>query len=43
MPSLVLDDVLGRDLPRSLDFVEIANVRYLEDVFLPVGDVLPEP
>ena len=43
MPSLVLDDVLGRDLPRHLDFAEIANVRYLEDVFLPVADVLPEP
>ncbi|UZN04635.1 ATP-grasp domain-containing protein [Cellulomonas sp. S1-8] len=43
MPSLVLDDVLGRALPRHLDFVELANVRYLEDVFLPVADVLPEP
>ncbi|MBD7917702.1 ATP-grasp domain-containing protein [Cellulomonas sp. Sa3CUA2] len=42
MPSLVLDDVLGRDVPRHLDFVEIANVRYLEDVFLPVSDVLAE-
>jgi len=43
MPSLALDDVLGRDVPRHVDFVEIANVRYLEDVFLPVADVLPEP
>lgn len=43
MPSLALDDVLGRDVPRHVDFAEIANVRYLEDVFLPVADVLPEP
>ncbi|GIG38248.1 ATP-grasp domain-containing protein [Cellulomonas phragmiteti] len=43
MPSITLDDVLGREVPRHLDFVEIANVRYLEDVFLPVADVLPEP
>lgn len=43
MPSLVLDDVLGRPVPRHLDFAEIANVRYLEDVFLPVADVLPAP
>lgn len=43
MPALVLDDVLGREVPRHVDFVELANVRYLEDVFLPVADVLPEP
>ena len=43
MPSLVLDAVLGRALPRTVDFVEVANVRYLEDVFLPVADVLPAP
>lgn len=43
MPSLVLDDVLGRPVPRHLDFAEVANVRYLEDVFLPVADVLPAP
>jgi len=43
MPSLALDDVLGRPVPRHLDFAEIANVRYLEDVFLPIADVLPEP
>ena len=41
MPSLVLDAMLGRALPRHVDFVETANVRYLEDVFLPLDDVLP--
>ncbi|SFK29822.1 ATP-grasp domain-containing protein [Cellulomonas sp. KH9] len=41
MPSLMLDDVLGRPVPRSVDFLEIANVRHLEDVFLPIADVLP--
>src|SRR3954447_8361683 len=41
MPSLTLDAVLGRPLPDHVDFEEIANVRYLEDVFLPIADVLP--
>jgi len=40
MPSLLLDLVLGRRVPSSVDFIELANVRYLEDVFLPVEDVL---
>jgi carbamoyl-phosphate synthase large subunit len=40
MPSLLLDLVLGRPVPSSVDFVELANVRYLEDVFLDVADVL---
>lgn len=43
MPSLVLDAVLGRPVPRHVDFVETANVRYLEDVFLPLDEVLPAP
>ncbi|GEL94101.1 ATP-grasp domain-containing protein [Cellulomonas composti] len=43
MPSLVLDAMLGRRLPAHLDFQEVANVRYLEDVFLPVGEILPAP
>ena len=34
MPSLTLDAVLGRPVPDRVDFREIANVRYLEDVFL---------
>ncbi|WP_029289726.1 ATP-grasp domain-containing protein [Cellulomonas sp. HZM] len=41
MPSIVLDAVLSRRVPERMDFAEVANVRYLEDVFLPVGDVLP--
>lgn len=41
MPSLVLDAVLGLPVPRHVEFVEVANVRYLEDVFLPACDVLP--
>ena len=41
MPSLTLDVVLGRPVPEHVDFQEIANVRYLEDVFLPIADVLP--
>lgn len=40
MPSLTLDAVLGRPLPAHVDFQEIANVRYLEDVFLPVAEIL---
>jgi len=41
MPSLTLDAVLGRPVPARVDFREIANVRYLEDVFLPVDEILP--
>ena len=40
MPVLALQLALGHDLPASVDFVEIANVRFLEDVFVAVGDVL---
>ena len=40
MPSLLLDLVLGRPVPSSVDFAELANVRFLEDVFLDPGDVL---
>ncbi|PFG42949.1 carbamoyl-phosphate synthase large subunit [Isoptericola jiangsuensis] len=40
MPSLTLDAVLGRPVPHHVDFREIANVRFLEDRFLPVEDVL---
>ncbi|WP_046527956.1 ATP-grasp domain-containing protein [Cellulomonas sp. FA1] len=43
MPSLLLDDVLGRAVPRHVAHTEIANVRYLEDVFLGVDEVLPAP
>ncbi|MFF1634041.1 ATP-grasp domain-containing protein [Leifsonia sp. NPDC058248] len=40
MPSLLLDLVLGRPVPTAIDFAELANVRYLEDVFLDPSDVL---
>ncbi|MFS0704628.1 ATP-grasp domain-containing protein [Cellulomonas sp. 179-A 9B4 NHS] len=40
MPSLVLDAVLGRPVPDRVEHRALANVRYLEDVFLPVEDVL---
>lgn len=41
MPSLTLDAVLGRPLPERVDFREVANVRYLEDVFLGLDEILP--
>lgn len=40
MPSLALDLALGATLPDSLDFAEVANVRFLEDVFIDPTDVL---
>jgi carbamoyl-phosphate synthase large subunit len=40
MPSLLLDLVLGRPVPSAVDFEELANVRFLEDVFLRPDDVL---
>ncbi len=40
MPSLLLDLVLGRPVPASIGFRELANVRFLEDVFLDPADVL---
>ncbi|MGH1522668.1 ATP-grasp domain-containing protein [Leifsonia sp. L25] len=40
MPSLLLDLVLGRPVPSAVDFAELANVRFLEDVFLDPRDVL---
>jgi carbamoyl-phosphate synthase large subunit len=40
MPSIALDLALGRPTPRTVPFREIANVRYLEDVFVEPGDVL---
>lgn len=40
MPSLALDLALGLPLPAALDFREIANVRYLEDVFVDPSEVL---
>jgi carbamoyl-phosphate synthase large subunit len=43
MPSLAVDLALGRDIPARVDFVEIANVRYLEDVFVPTSEILQSP
>jgi carbamoyl-phosphate synthase large subunit len=40
MPSLLHDLVTGKDVPSTVDFVELANVRFLEDVFLDPADVL---
>lgn len=40
MPSLALDLALGAALPERIDFAEIANVRFLEDVFVPVSEIL---
>lgn len=42
MPRLCLDMVLGVPLPETLTFRELANVRYLEDVFLDPADILPD-
>ncbi len=40
MPSLLHDLVIGRTVPETVDFIELANVRYLEDVFLDPAAVL---
>jgi carbamoyl-phosphate synthase large subunit len=40
MPSLALDLALGLELPREVPFREIANVRYLEDVFVDPAEIL---
>lgn len=40
MPSLALDLALGVQLPDAVPFAEIANVRFLEDVFVPIDDIL---
>ena len=40
LPSLALDLFLGETLPEHVDFKELANVRFLEDVFLDPADVL---
>lgn len=40
LPSLALDLALGTPLPQHVDFVDLANVRFLEDVFLDPAEVL---
>ena len=40
LPSLALDLALGVPLPDHVDFVEVAVVRHLEDVFLAPEEIL---
>ncbi|SBS72586.1 ATP-grasp domain-containing protein [uncultured Microbacterium sp.] len=40
MPSLAADLALGREIPERVAFAEIANVRFLEDVFVPTTEIL---
>lgn len=40
MPSLALDLAVGRSLPERIEFRELANVRFLEDVFVDPSEVL---
>jgi carbamoyl-phosphate synthase large subunit len=40
MPSLVLDLALGRDIPERIEFTDLANVRFLEDVFVDPAEIL---
>jgi carbamoyl-phosphate synthase large subunit len=40
LPSLAVDLALGVPLPARLPFQDLANVRYLEDVFLDPADIL---
>ena len=40
MPSLVVDLALGKPIPRTIEFVDLANVRYLEDIFVAPGEIL---
>ncbi|HXR44006.1 MAG TPA: ATP-grasp domain-containing protein [Pseudolysinimonas sp.] len=40
LPSLALDLALGIPLPEHIDYAELANVRFLEDVFLDPSEIL---
>lgn len=40
MPSLALDLALGLAVPARIEFRELANVRYLEDVFVEPSEIL---
>jgi len=40
MPSLALDLALGKDIPASIEFRDLANVRFLEDVFIDPSEIL---
>jgi carbamoyl-phosphate synthase large subunit len=40
MPSLVLDLAIGVAIPNRIEFSDLANVRFLEDVFVDPGEIL---
>lgn len=40
LPALAVDLALGRELPATVPFRELANVRFLEDVFVDPAEVL---
>jgi carbamoyl-phosphate synthase large subunit len=40
MPSLVLDLALGVHIPPRIEFADLANVRFLEDVFVDPSEIL---
>jgi carbamoyl-phosphate synthase large subunit len=40
IPSLVLDLAIGIAIPQTMDFRDLANVRYLEDVFVDPSEIL---
>jgi len=40
MPVLALQLALGESVPASVEFVELANVRFLEDVFVSPSEIL---
>ena len=40
MPSLALDLALGVEVPASIEFRDLANVRFLEDVFVDPSQIL---
>lgn len=40
MPSLALDLALGLDVPEHVPFRELANVRFLEDIFVDPSEIL---
>jgi carbamoyl-phosphate synthase large subunit len=40
IPSLVLDLATGVPIPERIDFRDIANVRYLEDIFVDPSEIL---
>jgi carbamoyl-phosphate synthase large subunit len=43
MPSLTLDLMVGSPVPATVDFRDLAVVRYLEDVFFDPADVVASP